>query len=123
MQISERERVEVEDQLSEAEKNGDRQCSGISGEKVFESQEAVRVRDTGVQGAHIHGEQEAVRAMGGERKVLEKTKCVVGVFDVRRQGSYYGLEDEVQKLRDLFCGTRTSRNNGTARCVGFVYLG
>jgi hypothetical protein len=36
VQISEGERVEIENQLSEAKKSGDRQSPGISGEEVFE---------------------------------------------------------------------------------------
>jgi hypothetical protein len=36
VQISEGERVKIENQLSEAKKSGDRQSPGISGEEVFE---------------------------------------------------------------------------------------
>jgi hypothetical protein len=95
----------------------------VLGEKVFDGQQSLRVRDAGVESSDVHSEQIAVLTVRGKGKVLKKLECVVGVLEVGWEPSHDGLENEIQKAGDLDSRTGTGGNNGASRGVSLVDLG
>jgi hypothetical protein len=95
----------------------------VLGEKVFDGQQSLRVRDAGVESSDVHSEQIAVLAVRGKGKILKKLECVVGVLEVGWEPSHDGLKDEIEKAGDLDSRTGTGGNNGASRGVGLVDLG